>query len=94
MGAPRAFRVERDRQLVGFLGEGPGRFLTATRSGLPAPHLATAHYTSRSVYEEAAISTALVEAADFDAALAALAGAGFDLVAAEHAELFGPRGPR
>ena len=91
MAPPRAFQLWRGPELCGFLGEGPGPFVTATRSALPAPQLAAARFVSRSPRHEGAISTLLVAAPDLERALAALAAAGFEARPVAFEEVFGAR---
>lgn len=90
VGAPRAYRVRKGARLVGFLGEGPGPFLTATRTSLPAPWLQVARFVSRAPHAEAEIAAALRGAEDFEGALEALRARGLTLERAESADLFGP----
>lgn len=94
MSAPRAYRLRKGDELCGDLGEGPGPFLTAVRSALPAPQLSVARFTSRAPHLEGAVSEALLSAADFEAALRALEGAGFSLEPLPFEQAFGPRGRR
>jgi hypothetical protein len=89
MALPRAFQLWRGAELCGLLGEGPGPFITATRSRLPAPHLAGARFVSRAPHHEAQISAALLAAPDLDAALQALTAAGFEARPVAFAEAFG-----
>lgn len=78
----------------GWLGEGPGPFITALRSDLPQPSLPTARFTSRHPYSEAQITQDLLRAPSFDAALAALSQAGFQLEAVSFDVAFGPGAAR
>lgn len=89
MSAQRAFRVLLKGEVSGFLGEGAGPFITAVRSSLPPPRLPGARFTSRRAHDEAPISQALLQNADFDAALQALKAAGFELEAMSFFEAFG-----
>ena len=86
----RAFVLRRGGELVGYLGEGPGPFLTATRSALPAPLLPTARFTSRAARFEAEVTAELRAAEAFDALIERLRQAGFELEPSPYAALFGP----
>ncbi|MCA9550521.1 MAG: hypothetical protein KC933_10835 [Myxococcales bacterium] len=89
MAPPRAFQLWRGAELCGFLGEGPGPFVTAVRSSLPAPRLSCARFVSRSPHHEGSVSQILSAATDFDAALDALVQAGFEARPIAFGEAFG-----
>lgn len=85
----RAFRLYREEELCGFLGEGGGRFVSAGRTGLEAPIHPVARYTSRVAAAEVDVTEVFASAEDFDAIVAALEARGFRLDGAPFGELFG-----
>ncbi len=89
MGAPRAFRILCDNVQCGLLGEGPGPFVTATRSALPAPQMPVLRFTSLNPQQELRVTEFLLGASDIDAVIAEMTEAGYQFEVLPFAEAFG-----
>lgn len=86
----RAYRVSKDGDLVGYLGEGRGPFVTQSASGVGFVMLTHARFTCVDAFHEDAVGDALETSKTFDAVVDALTAAGFSLVAERYDALFQP----
>ncbi len=89
---PRALKVCRAGEEIGYLGEGPGPFISSAHSVLEHPQLETTRYTSLDVLEEGDISEVLTRVHSFDEAARELVARGFELLPVSYDDVFVPPG--
>ncbi|MCK6549609.1 hypothetical protein L6R52_27485 [Myxococcota bacterium] len=90
MAELRAYRVTKDGDPVGDLGEGRGPFVTSSSSGIGYVMLTHARFTCVDALHEDAVGDVLETSKTFDAVVAALQAAGFVLVPARYDAIFQP----
>jgi hypothetical protein len=86
----RAYIVSREGEEQGYLGEGPGPFVSAEPYDSPHPWLETLRYTSLDGDSEAEVAAVLRAASDLEAAAKALRGSGFELSEVSYERVFMP----
>jgi hypothetical protein len=85
----RAFRLLHHGHLAGFLGEGPGPFLSKRHEG-PPPEMKVARFTSEDPSCEVELSRAIDNAKSFASLLKALHRRGYEMTSVAYAEVFAP----
>ena len=86
----RAYRVTRNGEEIGFLGEGPGPFVSSARSPEPHPMLGHARFTALQLPDELDVAEILAAESSFERVVAVLTEKGFELTELVYDETFLP----